>query len=264
LVGPELVSKPVVEAAPEPALVTAGAAAEAAPELASVTAPEAMPGEKSAGTAAVAESALPVTSELVTETTHLPVEAVPEAPSFVPVEELPPPTEPVLGERPVEPIPPLIPSPELLTPEAERTVAFREAAETVEPVLVDELAPPPPAPEPSPVVEGAHWKAMPATHLDSFSLAEAAEGEVYVAPPESGARPAPEAETTQPGVAPASAHSVLYPEWVRLVVHKVVMRMAPPVLPPEFVEKLVRTLTQEIISELSDEPLIAGPRDSGS
>ena len=39
-------------------------------------------------------------------------------------------------------------------------------------------------------------------------------------------------------------------DWVQKVVHKVVARMAPPVLSPEQVAELARTLTQEIASEL--------------
>jgi len=39
-------------------------------------------------------------------------------------------------------------------------------------------------------------------------------------------------------------------EWVHMVVHKVVARMAPPVLSPEQVEELARVLTREIMSEI--------------
>jgi hypothetical protein len=92
---------------------------------------------------------------------------------------------------------------------------------------------------------------MAATHLDSFSLAEAVEGQVYLAPPENEAGPTPAAEVVQPGEAPSSPPSVVDPEWVYFIVHKVVMKMAPPVFPPELVEQLVRTLTQEITSEIN-------------
>ena len=50
--------------------------------------------------------------------------------------------------------------------------------------------------------------------------------------------------------AAASAPSVIAPEWVYVVVHKVVARLAPPVLPAEQVEEIARKLTQEITSEL--------------
>jgi hypothetical protein len=178
---------------------------------------------------------------------------VPEAPPAVPVEKLPPPTEPILAEKQVEPIPPLPPSPERLTPEADRTVAFRVPAEIAEPVLIDELAPAPPAPEPPPLVEGQHQKPMAATHLDSFSLAEAAEGQVYVAPPETEAGPAPEAELVQPGGAPAGPPSVVDTEWVYVIVQKAVVKMSPPVLTPEVVDELIRRLAQEITEELNAE-----------
>jgi hypothetical protein len=91
---------------------------------------------------------------------------------------------------------------------------------------------------------------MATTHLDSFSLAEAAEGQVYVAPSESEAGRAREAELAQPGGAAAGAPSVVDPEWVYMIVHKAVMKMAPPVLPPELVAELVRILTREITAEL--------------
>jgi hypothetical protein len=193
---------------------------------------------------------LTFTPEFVTETVHLPAEAAAEAPPAVPVEEVPPPTEPILAEKELEPIPSLSPFPDLVTPEADRTVASRVPAEIAEPVLVDELGPAPPAPEPPPLVEGQRRKPMAATHLDSFSLAEAAEGQVYVSPPETGAEPAPEAEVTQTGGPAAGVPSVVDPEWVYMVVHKAVMKMAPPVLPPELVEELIRILTREITAEL--------------
>ena len=180
-------------------------------------------------------------------------EAAPEAPSAVPAEEPLRPSEPALAEQQVEPLPPLRPSPELVEPAADRTLASGVAAETAGPMLIDELAPPPPAPEPPPSGEGQQPKLMAATSLDSFSLAEAAEGQVYIAPPEAEAAPSPEAGVVQPGEAPEPPPSVIDPEWVNVIVHKVVMKMAPPVLPPELVGELIRILTEEITTELNSE-----------
>jgi hypothetical protein len=157
-----------------------------------------------------------------------------------------------LAEQQVEPLPPLRPSPELVEPAADRTLAFGVAAGIAGPMLIDELAPAPPAPEPPPFVEGQRPKPMAATSLDSFSLAEAAEGQVYIAPPEEEAA-SPETGVVQPGEAPEPPPSVVDPEWVYVIVHKVVMKMAPPVLPPELVAELIRVLTEEITAELNAE-----------
>jgi hypothetical protein len=92
-----------------------------------------------------------------------------------------------------------------------------------------------------------------ATSLDSFSLAEAAEGRVYIAPPEAEEAVAPEAGDVQPGEAPEPPSSVINPEWVYVIVRKVVMKMAPPVLPPDLVGELIRVLTEEITAELDSE-----------
>jgi hypothetical protein len=145
----------------------------------------------------------------------------------------------------------LPPPPELVTPEAESTAELVVPAEITRPVLIDELAPAPPAPELHPLGEEKHATPKLATSLNGFSLAEAAEGQVYVAPPEIEVGPPPEAEVVQPGSAPVGLPSVLDREWVYAVVHKVVLRMAPPALPPELVEDLVRLLTEEVTAELN-------------
>jgi hypothetical protein len=148
----------------------------------------------------------------------------------------------------MEPIAPL--SHELATPEGDRTASFFMPAAIAGPVLIDELVSAHPAPELHPFAEEKHPRPKAATSLDGFSLAEAAEGQVYVAPPETEAGPPPEAEVVQPGGAEASPPPVVGREWVYVVVRKVVLKMAPPALPPELVEELVRILTQEITSEL--------------
>jgi CheY-like chemotaxis protein len=173
----------------------------------------------------------------------------------------------IVPEPTPEPIPEAAPESVLVSPEsisatpleatsepaADRTLAFGVAAEIAGPMPIDELAPAPPAPEPPPFVEGQRPKPMAATSLDSFSLAEAAAGEVYIAPPEAEAAPTPEAGVVQPGEAPRHPPSVINPEWVMVIVHKVVMKMAPPVLPPDLVRELIRVLTEEITAELNSE-----------
>jgi hypothetical protein len=94
---------------------------------------------------------------------------------------------------------------------------------------------------------------MAATSLDSFSLSEAAEGQVYIAPAEAEAAPSPEAGVAQPGEAPELPTSAIKPECVYVIVHKVVMKMAPPVLPPDLVGELIRVLAEEITAELNSE-----------
>jgi CheY-like chemotaxis protein len=231
LIAPEPTPEPIPEAAPESVLVSpesiSETALEATSELASVVSEP-----------PVAESGVPCAPVSVTETVHPPAEAAPEAPPAVPAEE---------------PLPPLRPCPELVKPAADRTLAFGVAAEIAGPTLIDELAPAPPAPETPPFVEGQQPKPIAATSLDSFSLAEAAEGQVYIAPPEAEAAPSPEAGVVKPGEAPEPPPSVINPEWVYVVVHKVVMKMAPPVLPPDLVGELIRVLTEEITAELNSE-----------
>ena len=231
LIAPEPTPEPIPEAAPESVLVSpesiSGTAPEATSELASVVSEP-----------PVAESGLPCAPVSVTEAVHPPAEAAPQAPPGVPAEE---------------PLPPLCPSPELVKPAADRTLAFGVAAEFAGPMVIDERAPALPAPEAPPFVEGQQPKPIAATSLDSFSLTEAAEGQVYIPPPEAEAAPSPEAGVVQPGEAPEPPPSVINPEWVYVIVHKVVMKMAPPVLPPDLVRELIRVLTEEITAELNSE-----------
>ena len=265
-VSPESISATAVEPTPEPTLIAPESIPEpipeAAPEAVLVISPESISGTAPEATfelalvvsePPVAESGVPRAPVSVTETVHPPAEAAPEAPPAVPAEEPLLPTEPALAAQQVEPLPPLRPSPELVKPAADRTLAFGVAAEIGGPMLIDELAPAPPAPEPPPFVEGQQPRRIAATSLDSFSLTEAAEGQVYIAPPEAEAAPSPEPGVVQPGEAPEPPPSVINPEWVYVIVHKVVMKMAPPVLPPELVAEIIRVLTEEITAELNAE-----------
>ena len=263
-VSPQLNSEPAPEAMPEPTLPTPeptpAPLAEAAPEPARVSpqlnsepAPEAMP-----------EPTLPTP-----ESTPAPLaEAAPESPPVSPQlisgpvpEAMPEATLPTPESTPaslaeVAPEPTAV-SPRLISETAAEvssecvSVVTEPAAESGLPLLIDELVSAHPAPELHPSGEEKHPKPKVATSLNGFSLAEAAEGRVYVAPPESEAGTPPEAEVIQPGGAPpASAPSVVGREWVYVVVRKVVLKMAPPALPAELVEELARVLTQEITSEL--------------
>jgi hypothetical protein len=156
-----------------------------------------------------------------------------------------------MEEEQMEPIHPLAPVPDYLTPEVDRTVAASVPPEIAEPRLISELAPALHAPEEHPMVEGQPREPKTATHLDSFSLGEAVEGQAFVSPPETAAGLAPEAEVTQPRATAAGAPSVIDPEWVHVVVQRVVAKMAPSVLSPQLVEDLVRILTEEITADLA-------------
>jgi hypothetical protein len=120
-------------------------------------------------------------------------------------------------------------------------------------MLIDELAAAPPAPQPPPLVEEQQPERIAATSLDSFTLAQAAEGQVYIAPPEAAEVPATEAGVVRADQGPVPAPPMVNREWVYVVVYKVVTKMAPPVLPPDLVAELIRVLTEEITAELNSE-----------
>jgi len=242
---PEPTPEPILEAAPEPTPAT--------PESISGTALEAAPEQASVVSEAAAESGLSLALEVATETVHPRAEAALEAPPAVPVKEPALATEPLLMEAQVEPLPAPGLSPELVKPPADRTMAFHVPAETAEPVLSEELAAAFPAPEPHPLVEEQYPTPIAVTSLDSFSLTEAAKGQVYIAPPETEAGPAPEPGVVQPGEAPGATPTVIDPRLVYVIVHKAVAKMSPPVLPLEVVEELIRRLTAEITAELNVE-----------
>lgn len=186
-----------------------------------------------------------------------PAEAIPaEQPpaEVVPApEEAPIPAEPVL----IEEVVPFAPPP---PPETAGTMVFRAPAEIAEPVLSGELAPAPavaeapaePAPAPPEVPPVA------ATTLESFSLTEATAGQVRFAtapeveavPEAEAAAPAPAPEVT---TAPAPA-AAIDANLICAIVHRVVLKMAPPALPPQVIEDIVRQLADEILAELDEAP----------
>ncbi len=108
-----------------------------------------------------------------------------------PTRERPSPAEPVFVDEPVASAPePVAEAPKPRTPE--RTMMFRVPAEIAGPVLRDDLAPAPPATQPPPAPPGLEAGRVAATSLESFSLSEAATGQVRFASPESEGAPAAE------------------------------------------------------------------------
>ena len=241
--APESTSEIAVEPAPEPALVAAEPTPEPIPE--------------------VAPELVPVGSESISETVVQPAPAQANdaaEPTPKPIPETAPEPVPInpesISETVVEPTSEL-PSAVSEPPVAASGVPCAPApvTETVHPPA--EVAPEAPRAVPAedlvlPIVEGQQPKPMAATCMDSFALAEAAEGQVYVAPPEAEAAPSPEAGAVQPGMASEPPPPVINPEWVHVIVRKVVMKMAPPVLRPELVGELIRALTEEITAELNE------------
>ncbi|MGO8735542.1 MAG: response regulator [Terriglobia bacterium] len=243
-VNPESISKTAVEPTPEPAPVAAEPTPEPIPEIAT--------------------ELVPVNPESISEIVVQPMpEPVPVAaePTPEPIPEVAPELVPVgsesITETVVEPTSEL-PSAASEPPDAASGVpcAPVSVTETVHPPA--EAAPEAPPAVPAedlvlPIVEGQQPKPMAATCMDSSALAAAAESQVYVALPEAEAAPWPEAGAVQPGMAPEPPPPVINPEWVHVIVRKVVMKMAPPVLRPELVGELIRALTEEITAELNSE-----------
>ena len=164
--------------------------------------------------------------------------------------------EPMLVEETLEiPAPP----PE---PTFEGTMIFRAPVQIAEPILADELAPAPLETMPEPPLGESESTAAPAITPESFSLSEATTDQVRFASPEAEAPPEtepspeaavapqpelpPEAPTELPSPPPAAVDLNL----VSAIVSRVVFRMAPPALPLAAVEELVRTLAEEVVSEL--------------
>jgi CheY-like chemotaxis protein len=221
-------------------------------------------------------------SELSSEDAAVPApsasEGSPEAEESRPeeFEELISPPQPVdltATENVVEPIPvfaelvpepAFAPQPDLTTAEPAREVEDANAQEPVElgfsPQLVD-LKTPEAVPEPAALVAEPFLRAAPESLPEP--AAEAPETEPVAAGPAAESVPdtAPEPAADSPEarqewgdlISSASALETSTPavdlEWVYKVVHRVVSRMAPPVLAPEQVEELARTLTREIESE---------------
>ena len=243
LVSSESISETVVEPLPQPAPV--------APEPTPEHVPEAEPESALVSPESISETVIEFTPEptlVAPEPTpeHVP-EAAPESvlvsPESISETVVEPMPEPTLAPEPTpEPVPEAAPEAVLVSPES-ITGTAPEATSELAPVVSE-----------APVADqGQQPKPMAATSLDSFSLTEAAEGQVYIAPPEAEATPSPEAGVVQPGEATEPPTSAIKPEWVYVIVHKVVMKMAPPVLPADLVGELIRILAEEITAELNSE-----------
>lgn len=190
-----------------------------------------------------------------------------------PTSEPPPAEEPAAEPMLVEETA-AAPSPEEEEEEpAARTMMFRMPVQLAEPILADDssAAPPveepPPAPAPAPAAEAS--AEIEASTLDSYSLADAASGQVSLAAPpseDSGPteveEPPPVAPEEAPEAAPAAAPesaaassaAVLDTDLVHWIVHNVVVRMAPPALSTAQVEELIRQITDEMINDLTQPP----------
>ncbi len=281
-VNPESISKTAVEPTPEPAPVAAEPTPEPIPEIATELVPV---NPESISEIVVQPMPEPVpvaaepTPEPIPETAPELVPVNPESISEILVQPMPEPV-PVAAEPTPEPIPEVAPelvpvgsesiTETVVEPTSELPSAASEPPDAASgvpcaPVSVTETVHPPAEAAPEappavpaedlvlPIVEGQQPKPMAATCMDSSALAAAAESQVYVALPEAEAAPWPEAGAVQPGMAPEPPPPVINPEWVHVIVRKVVMKMAPPVLRPELVGELIRALTEEITAELNSE-----------
>jgi CheY-like chemotaxis protein len=180
----------------------------------------------------------------------IPMEPVPEVEgaTTIPMEAPPPLAEPASEEvsAPAEPVlveeslPASLEEPP--APITEQTVMFRTPAHIAEPVL-SEQGVPAPSEEPVPAIEEpAAAEPVRATSLDSYSLNEAATGQVRIAP--LGAETAPEVMPEAPSIDPQLVYSI---------VHRAVVKMSPPALAPAAMEEMARRLAEEIIAELQAE-----------
>ncbi len=167
----------------------------------------------------------------------------------VPVAEHAAPPEPVLIEETAS----VAPEPET-PPAAERTMLFRTPVEIAEPVLTDDLAPASPIEEPEHLAPESETAARSATSLESFSLTDAAAGQVRFASSAAGVG----SEGT-PGVVPSESAvpvariAALDPNMVYAIVIKVVSKLLPRGLSPQAMEETARKLTEEITPELKEE-----------
>jgi CheY-like chemotaxis protein len=201
------------------------------------------------------------------DSSALPFGGFPESAASA-MEESTPAAEPMLVEEPAAEAP----QDEEEEPAA-RTMMFRMPVQLAEPILADDSsAAPPPAEEPPPAPVAPPPVESPAeieaSTLDSYSLADAASGQVSLAPPPDELptppaveEPGPATSETVPEPAPApeteaatSAAAVLDTDLVHWIVHNVVVRMAPPALSTAQVEELIRQITDEMINDLTQPP----------
>lgn len=195
-------------------------------------------------------------------------------PAAVSSEELSAGAEPQLVEEPAEAPPPAKEEP------PERTMMFRMPVEIAQPVLADDLAPAPPvdeapvaAPPEAPAAEREFAEeAIPPREQpaeEAISPQPPPEPEApapapaeVAPPPPSPPIEAPEAAVEEPP-APApepapevatTAVAAVDTDLIYWIVHNVVVRMAPPALTTSAVEELIRQISDEMITELSQPP----------
>jgi CheY-like chemotaxis protein len=196
---------------------------------------------------------------------EIPFGGMPESapPAF---EEPAPAPEPMLVEEPAVAAPPAEEEEE----PAARTMMFRMPVQIAEPILADDSSAAPPVEEPPPPpVAPPQAPEIEASTLEGYTLDAAASGQVSLAPPPAEApaappeppslpapsfEPAPEAAPVPAAEAATSAAAVLDTDLVHWIVHNVVVRMAPPALSTAQVEELIRQITDEMISDLTQPP----------
>ena len=205
--------------------------------------------------------------------------------------EVVPEPAPVVAEPTLEPPPELAPEPDVTGSESSREMEEVRGQEVEEsraieelvlpPQLVDLTAPeiaaepdsvtaeptPEPTPETGPETSPEPVLASPETNREveegmNRELAESPTREVEepISILQTPGSPVPESLESSTPRLPGSSTSP-DPEWVYKVVHKVVTRMAPPVLAPAHVEELARLLAAEMMAELG---VTSGPRELAS
>ena len=144
---------------------------------------------------------------------------------------------------------------------AERTMMFRMPVQLAQPILADDLAPAPAAETtPPPATEEEPASPVSATTLESYSLTDATSGHVRFAEPETvisttdKLRPAEEPGQELPAEAAAAPVQALDVELINWIVQSVVMRMAPPALRTETLDEIVKQLSDEIMTALTQPP----------
>ncbi|MBI4165715.1 MAG: response regulator [Acidobacteria bacterium] len=202
------------------------------------------------------------------ERSGMPFGGFPESESQRIAEPVPAP-EPMLVEESAEA------APEEEEEPAARTMMFRMPVQLAEPILADDSSAAPPVEEPPPVppvppapAPGEASSEIAASTMDSYSLADAATGQVSIPsplpeapaamtmeePPPAAADLTAEAPPAPEPVAATSAAAVLDTDLVHWIVHSVVVRMAPPALSTAQVEELIHQITDEMINDLTQPP----------
>lgn len=199
------------------------------------------------------------------ETVAFPMEAAPEpaVADMIPMEPAPAAAEPAPEELSVQAEPVLVEEPASEPPAepaidvTEQTMMFRTPAQFAEPVLSEEgvVAA---GEEPPALEESAQAEPVTATSLESYSLSEAARGQVRMAPLEAEA-PAEAALEPSAEVAPEAPPPVpegtplIDAQLVYSIVHRVVVKMSPPAFSASMIEEMARNLAEDVLAELQAE-----------